>query len=99
MNTKAGKHKETIEHAHAEKQFQKGNGKAAASVGGGACFCHAEGQKGFQHLQKKASKEENSTGMSILAMRVKSETKAHNKKKVQLIEEGKKEVLRVRTTD
>lgn len=47
----------------------------------------------------KTSKEEDSTGMSIFAVRVKSERKAHNKKKVQLIEGGKKEVLRVKRTD
>lgn len=41
-------------------------------------------------LQRKTSKEEDSTGMSIFAVRVKSERKARNKKKVQLIEGGKK---------
>lgn len=75
---------------HAEKQFQKRNGKAApwekSSVGGGACFCDAEGQKGFLHLQRKPARKQKSTGMSIFAMRMKSERKARNRKKVQLIE-------------
>lgn len=75
---------------HAEKQFQKRNGKAAtwekSSVGGRACFCDAEGQKGFLHLQRKPARKQKSTGMSIFAMRMKSERKARNRKKVQLIE-------------
>lgn len=41
-------------------------------------------------MQRKASKEEDSTGMSIFAVRVKSERKAHNKKKGQIIEGGEK---------
>lgn len=100
---KAGEHRETIGHAHAGKQSQKGNGKAAtwekSSIGGGACFWHAEGKKGFLHMQRKGRKEKNSAGMSIFAMRVKSERKTHNKEKVPLTERGKEEVLRVRRTD
>lgn len=92
--------RETIGHAHAEKQSQKGNGKAAtwekSSVGGGACFWHAEGQKGFLHMQRKGRKEKNTPRMSIFAMRVKHERRAHNKKKVQLIERGEEEALRLR---
>lgn len=37
--------------------------------------------------------------MSLFALRVKSERKAQNKKKVQLIERGKEEVLTVRRTE
>lgn len=41
-------------------------------------------------MQRNANKEENSTGMSIFTMRVKSERKAQNNEKVQVIEGGEK---------
>lgn len=48
------------------------------------------GAEGISDLQRKTNKEEDSSGMNIFSTRVKSERKAHNKKKVQLIEGGRK---------